>query len=37
MGPVAEDLAVYREKFRRRLPASLDELRGPTLGIVGYR
>ncbi|MFI9825261.1 hypothetical protein ACIHFC_33210 [Streptomyces sp. NPDC052013] len=30
----AEDLAQYREKFRRRLPASLDELRGPTGGLV---
>ncbi|MER7841792.1 hypothetical protein ABTY98_39385 [Streptomyces sp. NPDC096040] len=32
--PVAEDLALYREKFRRRLPESLDELRGPTQGVV---
>ncbi|MFF4121636.1 hypothetical protein ACFY0P_50795 [Streptomyces sp. NPDC001714] len=24
----------YREKFRRRLPTSLDELRGPTSGVV---
>ncbi|MER6111857.1 hypothetical protein [Streptomyces hirsutus] len=31
---VAEDLALYREKFRRRLPESLDELHGPTQGIV---
>ncbi|CAL9628593.1 hypothetical protein [Streptomyces sp. enrichment culture] len=31
---VAEDLALYREKFRRRLPESLDELHGPTRGIV---
>ncbi|MFJ8184743.1 hypothetical protein [Streptomyces sp. NPDC096105] len=31
---VAEDLALYREKFRRRLPKSLDELRGPTHGVV---
>ncbi|KUF20410.1 hypothetical protein [Streptomyces silvensis] len=31
---VAEDLALYREKFRRRLPGSLDELHGPTQGIV---
>ncbi|MYQ36782.1 hypothetical protein B046DRAFT_05439 [Streptomyces sp. LamerLS-316] len=30
----AEDLALYREKFRRRLPESLDELRGPTHGAV---
>ncbi|MGV9939624.1 hypothetical protein [Streptomyces sp. NPDC003401] len=30
----AEDLALYREKFRRRLPESLDELHGPTQGIV---
>ncbi|MDX3450961.1 hypothetical protein PV396_03205 [Streptomyces sp. ME02-8801-2C] len=33
-GAVAEDLALYREKFRRRLPESLDELRGPTQGAV---
>ncbi|MFE2277732.1 hypothetical protein ACFXAE_10845 [Streptomyces sp. NPDC059454] len=33
-GAVAEDLALYREKFRRRLPESLDELRGPTHGVV---
>ncbi|MGW7355427.1 hypothetical protein ACWGI0_01725 [Streptomyces sp. NPDC054802] len=33
-GPVAEDLALYREKFRRRLPESLDELHGPTQGVV---
>ncbi|MEV0636531.1 hypothetical protein AB0I77_16505 [Streptomyces sp. NPDC050619] len=33
-GAVAEDLALYREKFRRRLPESLDELDGPTQGIV---
>nr|WP_270891998.1 transcriptional regulator [Streptomyces sp. DHE17-7] len=25
---------MYREKFRRRLPKSLDELRGPTHGVV---
>ncbi|MET8136328.1 hypothetical protein ABZV24_31060 [Streptomyces sp. NPDC005251] len=31
---VAEDLALYQEKFRRRLPESLDELHGPTQGIV---
>ncbi|MFD3622779.1 hypothetical protein ACFWWT_48270 [Streptomyces sp. NPDC058676] len=33
-GAEAEDLALYREKFRRRLPESLDELHGPTQGIV---
>ncbi|MFJ8509039.1 hypothetical protein [Streptomyces avermitilis] len=33
-GAVAEDLALYREKFRRRLPKSLDELQGPAQGIV---
>lgn len=33
-GAVAEDLALYREKFRRRLPQSLDELRGPAQGVV---
>ncbi|MFI8185923.1 hypothetical protein ACIF70_36195 [Actinacidiphila glaucinigra] len=33
-GVYAEDLALYREKFRRRLPASLDELHGPTRGTV---
>lgn len=33
-GAVAEDLALYREKFRRRLPESLDELRGPSQGVV---
>lgn len=33
-GADAEDLALYREKFRRRLPESLDELRGPTRGVV---
>ncbi|MFD9135200.1 hypothetical protein ACFVZA_22665 [Streptomyces bottropensis] len=33
-GAVAEDLALYREKFRRRLPESLDVLHGPTQGIV---
>ncbi|MEU5170132.1 hypothetical protein [Streptomyces mutomycini] len=31
---VAEDLALYREKFRRRLPESLDELQGPAKGVV---
>jgi hypothetical protein len=30
----AEDLALYREKFRRRLPESLDELTGPAQGSV---
>ncbi|MFD9462024.1 hypothetical protein [Streptomyces sp. NPDC060027] len=30
----AHDLALYQEKFRRRLPASLGELRGPSRGIV---
>ncbi|MER5366298.1 transcriptional regulator [Streptomyces sp. NPDC002722] len=25
---------MYREKFRRRLPESLDELHGPTHGVV---
>ncbi|MBL3667995.1 hypothetical protein JL475_18765 [Streptomyces sp. M2CJ-2] len=29
-----EDLALYREKFRRRLPESLDELHGPAQGVV---
>ncbi|WP_329282431.1 hypothetical protein [Streptomyces sp. NBC_01451] len=33
-GAEAEDLALYREKFRGRLPESLDELRGPTDGVV---
>lgn len=33
-GAVAEDLALYREKFRRRLPESLDQLHGPTQGVV---
>ncbi len=31
-GAVAEDLALYREKFRLRLPESLDELHGPAQG-----
>ncbi|WP_328843251.1 hypothetical protein [Streptomyces sp. NBC_00258] len=31
---LAEDLALYREKFRRRLPADLDDLRGPVQGVV---
>ncbi|MEV6590395.1 hypothetical protein [Streptomyces acidicola] len=33
-GAVAEDLVLYREKFRRRLPESLNELHGPTHGVV---
>ncbi|WP_328672026.1 hypothetical protein [Streptomyces sp. NBC_00328] len=33
-GAVAEELALYREKFCRRLPESLDELHGPTQGVV---
>ncbi|MFF3350629.1 hypothetical protein [Streptomyces sp. NPDC002779] len=33
-GADAEDLALHKEKFRRRLPKSLDELRGPTQGVV---
>ncbi|MCZ4605446.1 hypothetical protein O3S80_17155 [Streptomyces sp. Lzd4kr] len=33
-GADAEDLVLYREKFRRRLPESLDELHGPTHGVV---
>ncbi|MFF1293799.1 MULTISPECIES: hypothetical protein [unclassified Streptomyces] len=33
-GADAEDLALYREKFRRRLPESLEELHGPTQGVV---
>nr|WP_254407512.1 hypothetical protein [Streptomyces sp. GMY02] len=33
-GADAEDLALYRETFRRRLPESLDELRSPTQGVV---
>lgn len=33
-GADAEELALYREKFRRRLPESLDELQGPTHGVV---
>ncbi|MBX9393598.1 hypothetical protein K4749_08315 [Streptomyces sp. TRM72054] len=33
-GADAEDLSLYREKFRLRLPESLDELHGPTQGIV---
>ncbi|MET7686988.1 hypothetical protein ABZT06_03200 [Streptomyces sp. NPDC005483] len=30
----AEDPALYREEFRRRLPESLDNLRGPNHGVV---
>lgn len=30
----AEDLTLYQEKFRRRLPGSLDELHGPPRGVV---
>ncbi|MET8978046.1 hypothetical protein ABZX85_20775 [Streptomyces sp. NPDC004539] len=33
-GEDAEDLALYQEKFRRRMPDSLDELHGPTHGVV---
>jgi hypothetical protein len=33
-GADAEDLALYRDEFRRRLPKSLDELHGPTQGVV---
>ncbi|WP_327687196.1 hypothetical protein [Streptomyces sp. NBC_00467] len=33
-GADADDLALYREKFRRRLPESLDELHGPADGVV---
>ncbi|WLQ36903.1 hypothetical protein P8A18_27260 [Streptomyces castrisilvae] len=33
-GADAEDLALYREKFRRRLPETLDELHGPVRGVV---
>lgn len=33
-GPGGTDLELYREKFRRRLPDSLEELQGPTEGIV---
>ncbi|MEV2191326.1 hypothetical protein AB0I02_10085 [Streptomyces phaeochromogenes] len=29
-----DDLALYREKFQRRLPESLNVLRGPTQGVV---
>ncbi|MFE0644099.1 hypothetical protein ACFW2Y_21155 [Streptomyces sp. NPDC058877] len=33
-GADAEDLALYREKFRCRPPESLDEFHGPTQGVV---
>ncbi|WP_456302425.1 hypothetical protein [Streptomyces chartreusis] len=33
-GSGGTDAELYREKFRRRLPDSLDELRGPAEGIV---
>lgn len=33
-GPVGTDLGLYREKFRRRLPSDLRELRGPADGVV---
>ncbi|MEV6803488.1 hypothetical protein [Streptomyces sp. NPDC051132] len=33
-GAVAEDLALYRETFRRRLPESPDEVPGPTHGVM---
>ncbi|KUN17781.1 hypothetical protein AQJ23_40660 [Streptomyces antibioticus] len=33
-GAYAEDLSLYRQKFQQRLPASLDELRGPVGGVV---
>ncbi|WP_331726016.1 hypothetical protein [Streptomyces sp. NBC_01012] len=33
-GTDAENLALYQEKFRRRLPESLDELHGPAQGVV---
>ncbi|GEB57458.1 hypothetical protein GCM10017674_69300 [Streptomyces gardneri] len=33
-GADAADLVLYREKFRRCLPESLDELHGPTRGLV---
>ncbi|PUB31789.1 hypothetical protein C8K30_101306 [Promicromonospora sp. AC04] len=33
-GVEVEDLALYRAKFQRRLPASLDMLRGPSGGMV---
>ncbi|MEU1535549.1 hypothetical protein [Streptomyces fagopyri] len=33
-GSGATDLELYREKFRRRLPDSLDDLQGPAEGCV---
>ncbi|MEU6547986.1 hypothetical protein [Streptomyces sp. NPDC046859] len=33
-GADAEDLALYVEKFRLRLPESLDHLQGPAHGVV---
>jgi hypothetical protein len=33
-GSGGADLELYREKFRRRLPDSLDELHGPAEGVV---
>lgn len=33
-GPGGTDLRLYREKFRRRLPLDLLELRGPAEGVV---
>ncbi|MFY7628179.1 hypothetical protein [Streptomyces soliscabiei] len=34
-GAEAEGLALCREKFRRRLPESLEELHGPVQGVAG--
>ncbi|MET7439145.1 hypothetical protein ACWERY_36525 [Streptomyces sp. NPDC004082] len=31
---LAEDLVLYREKFRRRLPSALRDLQGPVQGVV---
>lgn len=33
-GPGGADVELYRDKFRRRLPDSLAELRGPARGVV---
>lgn len=33
-GAYAEDLALYQAKFLQRLPKSLEELHGPTRGVV---
>lgn len=33
-GEITDDLALYQEKFRRRLPESLDDLCGPARGVV---